>query len=708
MHLLRIPVSSLFLAAMLLAGCGRDADVGNGGGPSRAGAEDGVVARTPIPPEVQEFFDTKVALPVELLDDLEAGRISQEEVDQRIAAGEFPKFFEFKTPADLPSDLEWEDGMDLPEIGSPEAKKGGTLYEYVQDFPRTLRVVGPDAGSTFRPYLVDHMALSLGRRHPNDTTIDELGYRCFAELAKEWSIDPETATCYVRLRPEARWSDGVPITVDDYFYAIYFFTSEHIQDPWYPNFYNRHLRNFVKYDDYTFSFRLSEPKPDMRVRMLSLHPMPMHFYGVLDENYVDKFQWKFQPTTGPYVIREEDISKGRYIRLTRNPDWWAKDLKFQRYRYNFDVIHISVIRDHEKAIEAFKKGELDIMPLTISQWWHEKVPDNDPLVRNGYIHKYTYFNDIPRPSFAIWMNQAVAPTNNRDIRLGIQYAMNWERVIQEYHRGDYVRMRTNSDGFGEFTHPDLRARPFSVEKALEHFAAAGYTQRNARGILVNDRGEELKVTLTTPWQSAAEELTILQQEARRCGLDLNLEILDLTAGYKKIDEKKHQLAFAAFNTAPEMYPRYWEFYHSYHAYDRAFLPDGSPNPERKPKPNTNNIQSFADPEMDRLIDRYRASTDAQEMIKLAHRIQEVVHEAGSFNPSYVRPFIRVGSWRWIHWPEDFGVRILTDYREYNLAWMDEEEKQETRRAMSRGETFEPVIRYFTKYDVYGKMGERAE
>ena len=67
-----------------------------------------------------------------------------------------------------------------------------------------------------------------------------------------------------------------------------------------------------------------------------------------------------------------------------------------------------------------------------------------------------------------------------------------------------------------------------------------------------------------------------------------------------MQEKQHDIHFVAFNVSPEMYPRYWETYHSVNAYDVPWLADGSPNPERKLKAQTNNLQSIADPELDRL------------------------------------------------------------------------------------------------------------
>src|SRR5690606_20314319 len=64
-----------------------------------------------------------------------------------------PDLFTFATLDDLPDNLVWENGMELAEIGSPEAKKGGTYYESLEDFPPTLRTTGPDSNSSARSWL---------------------------------------------------------------------------------------------------------------------------------------------------------------------------------------------------------------------------------------------------------------------------------------------------------------------------------------------------------------------------------------------------------------------------------------------------------------------------------------------------------------------------------------------------------------------------
>lgn len=610
-----------------------------------------------------------------------------------------PEFFIFKTIEDLPAGLEWENGGDLPEIGSPKAKKGGTLNFSLQDFPRTFRQLGPDSNGSFRPWILDDMVMNWATRHPNDTSIGPKGFRYFPGIASEWAIDKARKTVYVRIDPKARWNDGMPITADDMFFAFFFYQSKDVQAPWYNNFYTTNYKSITRYDSHTFAITLPEDRPDMSARVLELNPQPAHFYRELGPDYPERYQWRNFPTSGPYVIHEEDIQKGRSITLTHIDDWWAKDKKHWRHRYNPAKIRLTVIRDTPKSFEAFKKGEIDFFGLGLAEYWYDKLPDSDPDVQAGYITKAKFYNDIPRPTFGLWMNTARPLLDNRDIRVGIQFATNWDLVIEKFARGDWERMRTTSDGYGEFTHPTLKARPFSVEEALESFAKAGFTRRGPDGVLVNDKGERLTFQLTTGYESLKDILTILREQALKAGVEFRIEVLDGTAAFKKVQEKQHDIQFTAFNVSPEMYPRYWETYHSANAYDNAFLPDGTVNPDRKLKTQTNNLESMAIWEMDKMIVAYDRSSSAEEMKRLAFAMEEMLHDYASFSPGYVVPFIRVGSWRWIGFPDDYHVRLGRSFNEWFLFWIDEDLKRETLDARKTGKTFPPRILTFDQYKV---------
>ncbi len=595
-------------------------------------------------------------------------------------------FFQFKTLADLPTDLEWVNNSHLPEVGSPKAKKGGTSTARIQDFPATLRTIGPKANGGFRGYLLDDVMVRTGRRHPETLEF-------FPGLAQEWAVDKKSKTVYVRLDPAARWSDGEPVTSDDYLFMFFFMQSEYVQAPWYNNWYGTQYTGITKYDDQVFSISVPEAKPDIDARVLELVPRPEHFYKEFGEDFVDRYQWRFQPTTGAYVVRDEDLEKGRSIALTRLEDWWAKDKKHYRYRFNSDRIEFRVIRDTAKSFEEFKAGNLSGFSLNLADYWYNKMADDNPLVAKGYVKKATFYNDRPRASYGIRINQAKPLLKNKDIRIGINYAMNFERVIEKYFRGDYTRMRTSADGFASMTHPTLKARPFDIKKANEHFAKAGFDKRGPDGILVNKQGKKLSFTLTTGYEPLKDMFPILKQEARKAGLDLKVEVLDATTSWNKLQEKKHDLAFMAFGTFVELYPRYWEGFHGDNAYDTQ--EDGSD----KVKPNTNNLTSTDLPELDKLIDSYRKSEDLDEMREIAFKMEEIIHDEAAFIPGYVVPFYRIGYWRWINYPDDFNVKISDSAGQWFVSWIDEEAKKETLEARKSGKTFPPSIEVYDKYKV---------
>ncbi|MDR0902974.1 MAG: extracellular solute-binding protein [Opitutaceae bacterium] len=673
--------AALALAALLLPGCG---------GPKSAN----------FPPqdcaaEMEAFLKYYKYAP-DLYSRLMGGKITLEEYTEKTAA--LPLFLQYKTPADLPAGLVWENGGGLPEFADPRAKKGGTLHSFIPSFPMTTRVIGPDANGSFRPYLQDDVQVQLAHRHPNDTGIGPNGFHYFPGLAREWALDKKNKTAYARLDPGARWSDGEPVTARDFAFMFYFMLSSHIRQPWYNNFYSTTFSGLTIYDDHTLAIHVPEVRPDFSSRVLETHPVAAHFYKELGPDFPQRYQWRVAPTTGAYTVRPGDIKKGQSITLTRVRDWWAVDKKFWRHRFNPDRIRFSVISDTAKAFEVFRKGELDSFNMNLAEYYYDKLPDTAPEVQNGYITKTTFYNDTPRPTYGLWINSSRRLLDNPDVRLGINHASHWQLVIEKFARGDWSRMQTASDGYGEFTHPTLRARPVDIAKAREAFARAGFTQTDADGVLKNDRGERLSFTVTTGYESLKDVLTILKQEALRCGLEFRLEVLDGSAAWKKVQEKKHDIQLSAFATSPEMYPRYWETWHSVNAYDRPYLDDGkTPNPARQPKTQSNNLCCAAIPELDKLIDAYDRSESAADMKRMSFKMEEILHDDASFVPGYVMPFFRSASWRWIQTPAGGNVRIAETPGQYFLSWIDEDVKKQTLDARKSGEKLPPQIQIFDQY-----------
>ena len=464
-------------------------------------------------------------------------------------------FFRAGSIDDLPEDLVWEDGADLPEVGSPDAKKGGTEYVRLADFPRTLRTVGPDSNGSFRPWILDDTSMALAHRHP-----ETLDY--FPGLALRWAVDTDSKSVFVELDPKATWSDGVPITADDYRFTFWFFRTRYITAPWYNNWYESQYTGITKYSDHLISISIPELKPDTDSKVLELRPLPQHFYKEVGDDFLERYQWRFAPTTAAYILKDEDLKKGRSVRLTRDPHWWAGDKKHWRYRFNVDNIHLMVIRDTAKVFEAFKRGDIDQFGLNLAEFWYEKLPETDPDVAAGYIERKWFFNARPRPPYGLWINVHQPLLRDQDIRLGIQHATHWQLVIDQFFRGDYGRLKTANDGYGPYSHPDIKARDFDIERAVAYFEAAGFNQRGPDGILERADGTRLAFTVSSGYEALKDVLTILKEEAAKAGIEFRVEVLDATAGWKKVQEKQHDIHFSAFGYALELYPRFWETFHS--------------------------------------------------------------------------------------------------------------------------------------------------
>lgn len=613
-------------------------------------------------------------------------------VDEYIAA--HPEFFKFASVDDLPKNLTWEKGTDLPEIGSDQAIKGGTYNERIQDFPRTLRVVGPDSNGSFRPFILDYVRMYFARPHPGTRE-----FQLYPGIAQEWAVSREDKKVYIRINPAARFSDGMPITTDDVMFTFYMMQQKFLIAPWYNDFYTNILSGVTRYDNLTFSVSLPDARPDMAYKALNWEPYPKHFFTELGEDYPARYQWQFVPSSGPYVVCPEDLKKGRSLTIRHTPDWWAADNRFQKNRFNFDKLRFSVIRDTPKSFEAFKAGELERFSLQLAEYWYDKLPDDDADVQAGYIHKSKFINVHPRPTWGLWMNQARPLLDNRDIRLGINYASNWQLVADKFYRGDAARMRTTADGFGLMTDATLQPRGFDPEKAREHFAKAGFTVVGDDGILRNAEGQKLSLTLTTGYERLKDVLTILREEALKAGFELRLELIDATASFKKASEKKHDIFFGAFAVGYEMYPRYWETYHSDNAYDVPFVDDGAVNPARALKVQTNNLQSMANLEIDRMIDRYRTSEDLDEMRDIAFKLEDALYEDASFVPGFVLPFYRIGHQRWLRFPEGtFNEMHTRSDIQFFVGWIDEEMKAETLAAKKSGKTFPPQINIYDQFE----------
>jgi ABC-type transport system substrate-binding protein len=707
------------------------------------------------------------------------------------------------TDETIPDGLDWQNGVDQKPFADPNAKKGGTWTTFVTTFPQTLRQRGMNANTSFRKYL-DINDLAQLEVHPETEEF-------FPSLAREWAIGLDKRTVYYRLDPDARWSDGVPVTADDFVSTLKLYRAPGIVDPWTNNYSTEHVEEILKFDDHTIAVRLPKRQPNI-VYSTILTPVPYHFYGnflrkenpfrgktayftlknnklpipdalkyyqiqeqldslgafvvsltgklgvelskaATNDAPVDKevllkevtdaldaavrltdtlaetdqaavlrqledlatrfdhytaqlasieptpeqaktpyaitiddvadgwnktFNWRAKPNTGPYQIFQ--FMHGKWVLFKRNAHWWAADHKFYKYRHNPSYKRFRLISKLEIAFEYFKQGELDAFSLTLPEYWYKKAADISQYEK-GYVRKFWFWNDIPRPTRLLSMNLETEILKDKNVRLGIAHALNIQKMIDLAMLGDARQADTISTGYRGYANLDLKARAFDIEKATGYLEKAGWTQIGADGIRIKG-GQRLSIKLLYFHPPEKEYIMILKEEATKAGIEFKPDTYDANTVFKFVQDKKHEMVWHGWNAWSNVRgPTYYSGYHGSLA----------------GKPNNNNFCNFADSEVDRLIETYRNSNDINERKKLAQEIQALVHDACIAIPTYYVPFSRAATWRWVRIPDAAELPTSELIFDYDLYWIDEEMKQETLKAMKAGKTFPKTLRIYDKY-----------
>ena len=596
-------------------------------------------------------------------------------------------------PVTLPDGIVWETNNDDPLIGSPDAIRGGAFNYMIGAYPLTFRLMGPNSNDAFAAWNRAFAMLGLVGRHPVTDNFIPV-------LATHWSVQDDQRTIYFRLDPDARFSDGEPVIADDYVFTLRMMQSEHIIDPFYNSYAERFYESVDKIDDYTLRIvgtRASwRPLPDYA----GLWPTPSHAV-VLDEDWVSRTTNEYQIAVGPYVV--SDVARGESVTLERVDDWWGDGKRFFIGQYNFDRINLRVI-PIERSLDYLRRGELDLDMENTARTWNEEYTFE--AVRNGWMRRARVFLETPSGVNGLHMNLEAPIFQNKNFRKAMQYLFNFERLNNNLMFGEYFLQVSFFHGT-EYASSDIEPYTFDPVLAREYLELAGYrrpdefrnrsllrsiwnavrglifTRSNTDDILVNEQGQKASFTLIYGSQGLSRHLTVMQQEFRRAGVDIKLQLLEPGTAFERGIERKYEMTMTGRTTG--FYPEPRQYLHS----------------EFKATTNNNNIWGFGTDEVDRLIEIYEEDLDPAARLEAMYRIDEIVHEEAFYIPFWDAPYTRLVYWDYVQFPEFYLPRRnqtlnLTDWMVY---WIDPERRARLEEAMARGEAF-PVDPELDK-DYYG-------
>lgn len=316
---------------------------------------------------------------------------------------------------------------DFPHLDyvNPAAPKGGrivlgTLGSF--DNVNPLIVKGSPAAGV-REYVLESL---LGR------AADE-PFSLYGLLAESVETPPDRSWVAFTLRPQARFSDGRPVTVDDVI-----FTHALLRDHGRPNhrFYYSKVAAVERIGERTVRFTF---KPDGDREM----PLIMGLMPILPQHRISKDD--FEKTTlepmvgsGPYVVAAVDPGAG--ITYRRNADYWGRDLPLNRGRHNFDEIRFEYYRDATALFESFKKGLVHFRIEDDPGHW--AVAYDFPAVRDGRVIREELPLGDPAGMSGLVFNTRRPIFADARVRRALIEMFDFEWINQTLYHGLYGRTQS--------------------------------------------------------------------------------------------------------------------------------------------------------------------------------------------------------------------------------------------------------------------------
>ena len=341
--------------------------------------------------------------------------------------------------------------------GQPKYGPGFKHFDYVNpNAPKGGMVVYSDYGTfdNLHPFILKgESAAGLGDMFETLTkrSLDEAftQYGLLAETI-EWPADRSWIA--FTLRPEARWHDGQPVTVEDVIWSL-----ETIKTKGHP-FYRAYYANLEKAEKVgerkvKFSFS-GPPNPELPLITGELPILPKHYWEGRD----------FEATTleppigsGPYKIQRLD--PGRSITYESDPNYWGRNLPVNVGQYNFDTIRYDYYKDEGVRREAFRAGKIDFFQENISKEWATGY--NLSVVEEGLLVKREIPHENPQGMQAFMFNTRREIFMDRRVREAIGYAFDFEWTNKNLFYDSYTRTTSY------FSNSELASSGLPSESELE-------------------------------------------------------------------------------------------------------------------------------------------------------------------------------------------------------------------------------------------------
>jgi peptide/nickel transport system substrate-binding protein len=521
---------------------------------------------------------------------------------------------------------------------NPLAPKGGTLRQALTGSFDSLNpfIIKGQVVQGPRTYVFESL---LGRNWAEPFTL-------YGLLAESIDVSEDRSAFTFKLRPEAKFSDGTPVTAADVVFSL-----ETLRDKGRPNFKTSYskIAQFEAPDERTIVFRQTEGDRELP---LIIGVMPI----------LSKKSWQgrdFSATTlhpivgsGPYVM--DQVKPGESIVYRRNPDYWGKDMPLNRGLWNFDNVRLDYYRDANSTFEALKKGDADIRTEGDPGRWAGGY--DFPAAKDGRVILEKIAQGSPAPASGFVFNTRRKLFEDRRVREALLHCFDFEwanrNLFNDLYRrtfGYYSGSELSSKGIaaspgelallgdataqidpailkGTYTLPESDGSGFDrklLRRAVSLLAEAGW--RISGGKMLNAEGQQFAFTVAVQTKDQEKIALHFRRTLEQIGIAMTIRL---------IDSAQFQRLLNAYDY--DMVPAQW--FNSLSPGNEQRFYYGSLG---RTAEGTRNYPGIADPAVDRMIDTLLKATTREEFVDAVRALDRLL-----VNGVYMIPFYDAGG-QWV-------------------------------------------------------------
>lgn len=520
-------------------------------------------------------------------------------------------------------------------------------------------------------------------------------------IASSAEIAEDKLSVVFDLRPEARFSDGRPVTSEDVVFSF-----ETLKSKGHPVFHSQ-LRDVVG------AAALGQHRVRYEFKGSQLRDLPQVVAAlpVLSKTYYTKVNFEettLQPPvgSGPYTVAE--FRQGSSVTFRRRPDYWGADINVNKGRFNFDEVRFEYFRDRTASLESFKAGDYDFREEFTARDWSTAY--DIPQVRDGRIQRLTLPDHSPSGAQGFFINTRRDKLKDPRVRRALDLAFDYEWMNKNLFYGLYQRTASyfeNSDMKASgppspaelallepFRHrlpaEVLSGEPYSpsvsdgsgtdrqrLREAVKLLSAAGWTiktepvdqldcgfgcnlmrslgvgNRATEQVLRNSRGETLDIEFLSAEPTTERIINPYAQSLRLIGIRATIRRVDAAQYQRRVKSFDFDIVTQRYVMRLTPGPELFNYFSS-----QSALTDGSFN-----------LAGIADPVVDGLIGKVQSAQTRAELVTAARTLDRVLRAGNYWVPQWFKAAHNLAFWDKFGQPE---VKPRYDRGVLDTWWIDSE------------------------------------